>query len=107
MTPIERGARAICGEFGVDPDYLMTEEDDAYVGFGLRPRHLAWNRYAGMVRAVLLAVRQPSDGMKAVVDRRAEEVNAQFDISPEEVWHLMIDAAIDEGDGGALKINMQ
>lgn len=67
MTPIERAARAICDDFGVDPDSIVTGEEDAHVGLGLREPHLAWTRYVSMARSVIQAVREPSVPMVTMV----------------------------------------
>lgn len=58
--PLERAARAICDDFGVDPDRLVTEEDDAHVEMGLRPPHAAWTRYMSTARSVIAAIREPA-----------------------------------------------
>ena len=50
--------------------------------------------YVDLVRTIISAIREPSDAMDDAVDRHADEVNAQFDISPRDIWHIMIDALL-------------
>jgi len=94
-APLEVAARAICKEFGVDPDSLIKAEDDVHVGFGLREPHLAWTRYVGMAAAVLEAVRTPSVKMLAAAD------DLPCSVSATECWEAMIDAALNEGPVGS------
>lgn len=72
MSPIERAARALCERSGVaNPDDLEpgmtpysddTEIIDGYLPNG-DPGFFVWRLYVGRVRAVLNAIREPSDGM--------------------------------------------
>ena len=110
MTPIERAARAICDDFGIDPDRVMTAEDDAHIGLGLKEEHPTWTRYTSMARAVLTAIREPSEAVrKAMRDTipvdgheweylSVETLSDGRVIDPEaDHWRAMIDAALDDG----------
>lgn len=92
MTPLERAARAICHDFGVDPDYTMTDEDDVHVGFGFKPPHPAWTRYVSLARAAFLAVRDPSEAMIYA----HSEGGLGFNDKVIEDWQAMIDAMLEE-----------
>jgi hypothetical protein len=92
MTPLERAARAIATEIGVDPDQLITADDDAHVGLGLRGPHPAWTRYVGTARAALQAVREPSEHM-LLAAQIGDAWNAE---DPEGVWQAMVDAALED-----------
>ncbi len=73
MTPIERAARAIA--FGDYPDGAIDD---------------VWENYIPDARAVLTAIRPPSDEMCHLpgIGRNAE---------PWEIWQAMIAAALTEG----------
>lgn len=94
MTPIERAARAICVTFGYDPD-----KDDE-VGLG-EPGDVNWNMFEDHARAVLTALREPSEGMKEAGWFRfscAHPDQADADRGPEiSIWQAMIDAALEQG----------
>ncbi|MGK2909784.1 MAG: hypothetical protein ACSLE1_08305 [Sphingobium sp.] len=101
MTPLERAARAICADYGVDPDRIVTAEDDAHIGLGLKQEHPAWTRYVPMVKAVLTAIRDPSEDMRSAgseITRHVtpEESDEAYEGDAANIWRLMIDAALQE-----------
>jgi hypothetical protein len=78
MTPIELAARALCELDGNPPGATM----------GGKP---LWQDYLPEVRAVLTAIREPSDGMiQAAADCESSIVA--------DVYTAMIDAALSEGE---------
>lgn len=87
-SPLELAARAICVEFGVDPDHVITTEDDFHVEIGLRQPHPTWTRYVGMARATLLAARDPNEAMIAAADALPCSISATA------CWQTMIDAVL-------------
>lgn len=105
MTPIERAARAIATEIGVDPDQLVSADDDAHVGLGLRAPHRAWTRYVGTARAALQAIREPSEEMQDAAFSSEAEFRTTMGnyergyCDGATVWRAMIDAALDKGVG--------
>lgn len=103
MTPIEQAARAICHDFGVDPDMVVTAEDDVRVGMGLRQPHPAWTRYISMARAAFTAVREPSDAMneagrEVIRNVGAAESEEAFANDAANTWRFMIDALLSDKD---------
>lgn len=98
ISPLERAARAIATEIGVDPDRLITADDDAHVGLGLRQPHLAWTRYVGTARAVLQAIQVPSPEMLRAGWNATKRDGAAVDHHDIHVAFVaMIDAALEEG----------
>lgn len=110
-SPIERAARALCERDGFDPDKLVGPP-----GFQnsvpRKPGRPQWERYVGHVRAVIEAIRVPSEAMKLAAG--AEPIDFRFDrFSSTEMrndemwqrgyadtaylWSTMIDAALQEG----------
>lgn len=86
MTPIERAGVAIIDALREQGDLMKDCGDPVWAqvdgAFRVEP----------LVRAVLRAIREPSDAMvKAVPDDR----NAP--IYPEDIWQAMIDAALGDG----------
>lgn len=78
MTPLERAARALA-ESDYPPD----------------PRPDEWRQLLPAVRAVLIAIREPSDGM--VKAGQAHIYVMKDEVA--EAWQAMIDAALSEGTG--------
>lgn len=74
VTPLERAARALCKN--------LTLTDDL------------WPQYVGPCRVVLMAAREPSEGMCKAAWTTYQAFEG-FD-EPEITWPLMIDAAIGE-----------
>jgi len=90
----KRAARAICHDFGVDPDRWVSANDDVLVEAGVRDSHHAWERYISMVREVLGAIREPSDHM---VDHGDDALRHHTRIRQgfaEHVWRAMVDEAL-------------
>lgn len=88
MTTLERAARAL-------HDQLCTKclDDGSILIEGpISPLQLQMT-----IRAVLAAIREPSFNDLRKVEAYADEVNAQFDISPEKIFTLVIDAMLEEG----------
>lgn len=89
MTPIERAARAICLTLGHDPD-----KDDE-VGLG-DPGDLNWNMFEDQVRAVLEAIREPSEVMAKAGTDALPAFEAPLRADASDCWQAMIDAALSE-----------
>lgn len=81
MTPLERAARAIY-KLGDNGPYTLAEEDEQ------------WHHHVDTARAVLEAIREPSEGM---VD--AAQVAHGPEATYRTAWRGMIDAALAEGEG--------
>lgn len=81
MTPLERAARAICEAEGLDPN--------ARNPLG----HANWTSYISAARAVLLAIREPSDAMR---EQGYYEI-AYGENGAKAIWQRMIDVALEEG----------
>lgn len=71
MTPLERAAHAL--RIADSCDFFEAENKD----------------YPAMVRAVLLAIREPSEGMRDAGGRALGDYD--------DIWQAMIDAALEEG----------
>ncbi|MEJ5979495.1 hypothetical protein WG901_22770 [Novosphingobium sp. PS1R-30] len=83
MTPLELAARSLCNNEGHDPDRVgLSNNGDHY-----------WTTYVGKARAVLEALREPSEAMLEAVYREM-----RFDDGTAlKAWQRMIDAALEEG----------
>lgn len=92
-TMIERISRALCIAVGLDPDrkFKSSNWDDGTV-----PHDLAWHAFQPKARAVLEAMRDPTDAMCAAAERRADEIGAFLEMGPSTVWSEMIDGALAE-----------
>ncbi|MBO9377655.1 hypothetical protein GG804_12835 [Sphingomonas histidinilytica] len=77
--PIERAARALCEMDGNPPGATMDGKP-------------LWQDYVPEVRAVLTAIREPSETMLA-----ANPAAPTVLIYPEDIWGAMVDAALAEG----------
>lgn len=103
MSPIERAARALCERSGVaNPDDLEpgndpysddTEIIDGYLPNG-DPGFFVWRLYVEDVRAVLLAIREPSEGMEEAAGNRD---TIGYEPPPSVVWRAMIDVILENG----------
>lgn len=83
MTPsfIEKLARAACDYEGADPDALLGEDFPQ------------WKGHAAYVRAILAAMREPSEEMMEAADAH----DLPDSIAPGWVhWQAMIDTALSE-----------
>ena len=80
MTPIERAARAISAVGDHRDGSLLLEE---FCGYGEDADFVL------IARAVLQAIREPSDGMERMGDLQWGDAIA--------VWQAMIDKALEEG----------
>lgn len=96
MTPLERAARALCELEGRDPDEVVGTEGAEYP---------FWHVRRGAVRAVLTAIREPSEGMMKpgtlfshfYHDADGLEDNAYFESGEaKRCWQAMIDALLAE-----------
>lgn len=98
MTPIERAARAIASDYGQDPDSKVPINIDG--GIASLP---VWKTYIPAVRAVLAAIREPSDVMQGAAFKSEVEfrtVMGNLDrgfCEGDGVWQSMIDALLEEG----------
>lgn len=79
-SPIERAARALCELDGNPPNATMEGKP-------------LWRDYVPEVRAVLTAIREPSEAMLAV-----DPAGPTGSIYPEDIWRAMVDAALLEGE---------
>lgn len=101
MSPIERAARAIETEFkqqAGDHGFFVPrdESDEGVILFDGRIDP------TGIVRAVLIAIREPSEGMVRASAREAPqevwlEDQGEADGEVRAVWKNMIDTALSEG----------
>lgn len=90
---VERVARALAWEADkrfrtVDPGFAALKEPDpqAYVD-------RAWPKYASDARAVIAAMREPTEGMcRAYV--HAEQREMAYGMEPKDAWRAMIDEAL-------------
>lgn len=78
MNPLERAARALCELDGHPPGATMDGKP-------------LWQDYLPEVRAVLAAVREPSEAMV-----NATPADRNRPIYPEDIWQAMIDAIMAE-----------
>jgi hypothetical protein len=92
MTPLERACRAAHGEHNDDPAERAKSSDPAWDG---------WKSWIPVVRAVLQAIREPSDEMVEAAYRREgvgpDAVDVPYSLTPDDMWPAMIDAALEEG----------
>lgn len=90
MTPLERAARALMAH--IHP----AEAPEALEG---EWANRAWY-WRSAVRGMFQAIREPSEAMGEAAGNR-DKVRAKgidpYDMPPETVWRLMIDAALEEG----------
>lgn len=97
MTLIERAARAICAVAGNpkrSPPGVIPDLDRDY-------NDVDWERYEDHARAVLEAIREPSEGMIGTLwpDDEGSHMLRPTDKKrvAAEGWRMMIDAALVEG----------
>ena len=81
MTPIERACRALCELDGHPPGITMDGKP-------------LWMDYLPEVRAVIAAIREPSEAMEW--GRAADRDVVGYDAPPGVVWQEMIDALMEE-----------
>jgi hypothetical protein len=84
MSPLERAARVLCDLTGRDPDEVCIGE-----GKAVGQTWLGWEAFVSDARAVVAAIREPSEGMVRAVDEPADGYG-------EHIWQMMIDALLDE-----------
>ena len=93
---IERAARALCLQAGLDPDRKFKSSDWSE---DTAPHEFAWHEFQPAARAVLRAIREPTGKMCAEVSRR--EINLRktenMPMSVDQIWQAMIDAALGDG----------
>lgn len=89
MTPIERAARAIW-EISGKPYHPQ----DIIAGMQAPDALPDWERFVPQARAVLAAVREPSEVME---DAAMDRGKLGYDPPPSSVWTAMIDAMLEEG----------
>lgn len=92
MTPLERAARALCTLDGKEPDVGEPFDVEAQPFGGPASSEPSWLSYRDAARAVLQAIREPSDAMLDAGDIWTNE-----QCSPDAIWQAMIDAALEEG----------
>lgn len=85
MTPLERAARA-----AQEADGAYAHESGMWMKEGGLVTDSHWKDIA---RAVLIAIREPSDAMRIA----GGETKHWDDMDQDDVWGLMIDAALAEG----------
>lgn len=96
MSPIEKAARALCKLSGDNPDAsVMPSGFQASVR--REPRRpdegpFRWERFIPQARAVLTAIREPSDAML-----EAAQMAHRPETTYRMAWQAMVDAAIEEG----------
>jgi hypothetical protein len=99
MTPIERAARALCEIDGIDPN--QKYRGDSSVGH--EPFDYHWRAYQPRARAVISAIREPSEGMRDAaytVEAEFRTTMGNLDRGYSEgdgIWQAMIDALLAEG----------
>ena len=100
MTPLERAARALCKELNLPPDFRSGGDpfapDPNRVGGGLKN----WEAMLPHVRAVLTAIREPSEAMKLAAARAPlpmvmiDSISGREDLAFTAKWSAAIDAAL-------------
>ncbi|WP_260581169.1 hypothetical protein [Sphingopyxis sp. PET50] len=94
MTPLERAARALCLADGLDPDRKFKSSDWSE---GTAPHEFAWHEYLPKARAVLTAIREPSEGMReAGAGQLFGAASDDWGEDAKKVWVAMIEAALTE-----------
>lgn len=89
MTPLERAARTL---FRADyPDQINEALEIEELGMIPWERREWW--YYDTARALLLAIREPSEAME---DAASDRDTLGYDPPPSQVWLAMIDAALAE-----------
>jgi hypothetical protein len=85
MTPMERAARALCELAGNPPGATLDGKP-------------LWQDYLPEVRAVLQAIREPSEGMiiSGIAERHEQPVPEAWSLATENIFRAMIDAALAE-----------
>lgn len=81
MSPIERAARALCELDGQPPMVTMDGKP-------------LWQDYLPEVRAVLTAIREPSEEMLLALRAQIQNVSDRED----EVWNFVFDVLLAEGE---------
>lgn len=89
MSPIERAARALYERWLQDPDIVREAALNGPYPTWDSISELGKGRWVNAVRAVLHAIREPSDEMC-----RLPSIGR--DANAEEIWQAMIDAALQE-----------
>jgi len=91
MEPLERAARALAADLGkqdlgtpfvLDDNLALPYLDQGEVDFGR------------LARAVLEAIREPSEGMRDAVEKMLKANCYYIDCSDTEIWQTMIDAIL-------------
>lgn len=87
-TPLERAARALCRAQGLPEDYTGQ-------GTCGDP---SWKFKVEQARAVIMAIREPSEAMLAATRKfaQASEAHAYTDMRAKSEWRAMIDATLAE-----------
>jgi len=88
---IERVARAMCRNRGLDPDEATSGEGRVFAGGGSEfiVHRRRWAEHSGDARAAIEAMREPTGEMLDAGDAACAGAN-------ERVWPAMIDAALAE-----------
>jgi hypothetical protein len=99
MTMIERAARALWQDH-LDRNSILPELIPPKMrGIPCRWEDVAGrerDRFLHLARVALQTIREPSEAMRARVSHAADEIGAQFDMDPDEIWRIMVDAALEE-----------
>jgi len=94
LTPLERAARALAHLHGRDPDEPVLLAGD---------RRL-WQEFVPQARAVIEAIREPSEGMRDAAFKREVEFRTTMGnldrgyCEGDGVWQVMIDELLAEGE---------
>ena len=91
MTMLERIARAIAAAEGYDVDELAAYAASSSVG------RKDYDKLLKKAGAVLIALREPTDGMKAAWHRDFDNWLDHKIEGEYHMWQTMIDAALEEG----------
>ena len=92
MTMVERVARALCEQHGLDPDEIISVDVDAPV--------VRWTDWTGLARAAIEAMREPSRVMCEIASDESLSATGSpiGDDQAKRCWQAMIQAAL-EGEG--------
>lgn len=96
MSAIERAARALCAFDGKDPDEDYRHDPVTGITIDIADDSPArWTIYQGKAKAVLRALREPSEAMIKAGHTATER---QFDLTAAytAIWREMINAALAE-----------
>jgi hypothetical protein len=102
-SPLERAARALYRLHDAPPqellDRLKASGDEEALAEELAEEDRVWPNYVADARAVLEAIREPSEAMETAGVMEGDWNRDNLDLGDEvkKVWTSMIDAALKEG----------